>query len=773
MRLLWAMISEGQTKVKSSGQKNSTTYLPRRLESWKASTMEPSPRTAAAVKSGACLLTSTLIARLLEGWVAPGDARLPEEYAAQVTQPRRCIEMSNFNSHDRVSLCSQPAARLMLSPITRPHRMPLRTRLLWLFLPLLAASLGGIWLLSESILLSRFDREDQQRLQEGATVLHNRLDFELKRHLDIVRTYAWWDASYDFIQRPNETFEQENLDHEMLDDLGFDFVLFLDDRGHLQLKQWSPPAPDQRVLFGAPSASDQALLEALQQRAIRLGALDFRGRTDHSLSELLLVDNLPTLLVSVPISNNQGSAPAKGAILAGYFLDRERLANLREQMQADLQPMPNIATDSTWKPLRSRSGSTHNQALLSPRRFIGEHVQQVSVQYLSSSGEPQLRFDITKKRLLYIQGEKAINFFLGASLLVALGAFLVGYLALELWVLRRVQRLNREVAEVGRNAHSIRLSDFGNDELGQLAGEMNQMLERLEHSEARDRAILQSMRDGYFEMDVDGVILTVNPALCQLLGQTRETLIGHPYYELLGEDDLARARQPFQRAMQSGAGKTFAIPLQRADGSLGYFEATVSLIHDLQGELRGYRGIVRDVSDQIAYQQQLLEMAYRDPLTGLGNRKAFDEQLGQALLRAGSGGSELALLYLDLDRFKEVNDRFGHDIGDALLRTVAERVRSTLRQPDKAYRLGGDEFAVLLEDSQENNPQRLAERLLAALVQPIALNGERIDFVTPSIGIALYPRHAGDAEGLVRAADSAMYEAKRQRNHYCLYQAPA
>ncbi|MCO2856132.1 diguanylate cyclase [Pseudomonas aeruginosa] len=735
--------------------------------------MEPSPRTAAAVKSGACLLTSTLIARLLEGWVAPGDARLPEEYAAQVTQPRRCIEMSNFNSHDRVSLCSQPAARLMLSPITRPHRMPLRTRLLWLFLPLLAASLGGIWLLSESILLSRFDREDQQRLQEGATVLHNRLDFELKRHLDIVRTYAWWDASYDFIQRPNETFEQENLDHEMLDDLGFDFVLFLNDRGHLQLKQWSPPAPDQRVLFGAPSASDQALLEALQQRAIRLGALDFRGRTDHSLSELLLVDNLPTLLVSVPISNNQGSAPAKGAILAGYFLDRERLANLREQMQADLQPMPNIATDSTWKPLRSRSGSTHNQALLSPRRFIGEHVQQVSVQYLSSSGEPQLRFDITKKRLLYIQGEKAINFFLGASLLVALGAFLVGYLALELWVLRRVQRLNREVAEVGRNAHSIRLSDFGNDELGQLAGEMNQMLERLEHSEARDRAILQSMRDGYFEMDVDGVILTVNPALCQLLGQTRETLIGHPYYELLGEDDLARARQPFQRAMQSGAGKTFAIPLQRADGSLGYFEATVSLIHDLQGELRGYRGIVRDVSDQIAYQQQLLEMAYRDPLTGLGNRKAFDEQLGQALLRAGSGGSELALLYLDLDRFKEVNDRFGHDIGDALLRTVAERVRSTLRQPDKAYRLGGDEFAVLLEDSQENNPQRLAERLLAALVQPIALNGERIDFVTPSIGIALYPRHAGDAEGLVRAADSAMYEAKRQRNHYCLYQAPA
>ncbi|EIU1680947.1 TPA: diguanylate cyclase [Pseudomonas aeruginosa] len=651
--------------------------------------------------------------------------------------------------------------------------MSLRSRLLRLFLPLLIASLGGVWLLSENILLSRFDGEDDRRLREEALFLQNKLDFELKRHLDLVRTYAWWDATYRFIQHPDDEFERENLDQEMLDDLGFDFVLFLDERGRLALKQWSPAAPGQRVLFGAPSATDQALVEALVKRAELLGAMDFRGHAEHSLSELLLVDNLPTLLVSVPISNNQGSAPAKGAILAGYFLDQERLAGLREQMNADLQPKSNAPTDPSWQPLHSRTGTTRNQVLLSPRRFLGEHRQRVSLQYFSSSGEPQLRFDITTRRQLYIQGEKTINFFLGTSLLVALGAFLVGYLALELWVLRRVQRLNREVAEVGHNSHSMRLSDFGSDELGQLAGEMNQMLERLEHSEARDRAILQSMRDGYFEMDVDGVILTVNPALCQLLGQARETLIGHPYYELLGEDDLARARQPFQRAMQSGAGKTFAIPLQRTDGSLGYFEATVSLIHDPQGELRGYRGIVRDVSDQVAYQQQLLEMAYRDPLTGLGNRKAFDEQLGQALLRAGSGGSELALLYLDLDRFKEVNDRFGHDIGDALLKTVAERVRSTLRQPDKAYRLGGDEFAVLLEDSQENNPQRLAERLLAALVQPIALNGERIDFVTPSIGIALYPRHAGDAEGLVRAADSAMYEAKRQRNRYCLYQAPA
>ncbi|WP_216824264.1 diguanylate cyclase domain-containing protein, partial [Klebsiella pneumoniae] len=124
-------------------------------------------------------------------------------------------------------------------------------------------------------------------------------------------------------------------------------------------------------------------------------------------------------------------------------------------------------------------------------------------------------------------------------------------------------------------------------------------------------------------------------------------------------------------------------------------EQNLSLSERYHKQLRRLEKVAR-ISDR--YQQMmrdlnlaLKEASIRDPLTGLGNRKAFDEQLGQALLRAGSGGSELALLYLDLDRFKEVNDRFGHDLGDALLRTVPERVRSTPRPPDNASRLGGAE----------------------------------------------------------------------------------
>ena len=132
----------------------------------------------------------------------------------------------------------------------------------------------------------------------------------------------------------------------------------------------------------------------------------------------------------------------------------------------------------------------------------------------------------------------------------------------------------------------------------------------------------------------------------------------------------------------------------------------------------------------------------------------------------------LALLYIDLDRFKQVNDLFGHDVGDALLISISQRLQSSLRQPDHVYRLGGDEFTVLLIGADAESAMKLAERLLSSLGQPFIDEHRVIDFVTPSIGIALFPQHADQAESLIKAADIAMYEAKQQRNRACLYRPP-
>lgn len=207
--------------------------------------------------------------------------------------------------------------------------------------------------------------------------------------------------------------------------------------------------------------------------------------------------------------------------------------------------------------------------------------------------------------------------------------------------------------------------------------------------------------------------------------------------------------------------------MRRAYGSIGHFETQISRRHNAGGRLIGYRGILHDVSEHVLHQRQLFDLAHQDALTGLGNRKAFHEDLARHL---HGGALPLALIFLDLDRFKQVNDRFGHDVGDALLVCMAERLCNALRQPDKAYRLGGDEFTVIVPMTEPQAASALARRLLKVLGEPVSVRELSIDFVTPSIGLALAPAHASKVDALVRAADQAMYQAKRQRGQVCVFQ---
>ncbi|MEX6503563.1 sensor domain-containing diguanylate cyclase [Pseudomonas zhanjiangensis] len=647
--------------------------------------------------------------------------------------------------------------------------MTLRNRLLWLFAPLLLLTLLVVYALSERILLQRFDQQDEQALFGEARQLNLYLDTELLRHLNIVRSYALWDDSYAFVQHPEGGFLREQLETDALINQAFDFVLFLTPQMQVVGELW----PLQQPSVGAPPPDRASLRDALVQRSRQLHRLDSDSEPRHFHQQLLMLDATPTLLLSHAIINSQGTSKPVGTLVAGYFIKGQRLQQLQQRTQAKLLLQPAESSGAGWQPLPSAKGETSSGALMSPRSLPEAGLQRVQLLFPNSSEEAELQIAVTLPRRFYQEGQHAIRFFLGTALLVALCAMLVVYLGLEFWVLQRIERLQQEVAAIGHDAHLPRLSDPGNDELGRLSTALNQMLERLEQSEARDRAILDSIQDGYFELDTRGRILTVNRALGPLLGYSSEQLIGRTLKDILSAEEVARASRQFSRARDADAGDTaaFIAPLQRGNGIIGHFETRVSPIHDADGAVVGYRGILRDISDQVAYQNQLLDMALRDPLTGLCNRKAFTEQLSANLQRARQQGGILALLYLDLDRFKEVNDSFGHAIGDALLIAVAERLRNCLRQADRLYRLGGDEFTVLMPSGNQEAAEKLAERLLAALVSPFELDGNRIDFVSPSIGIALFPEHASEAEALIKAADSAMYQAKQQRNRACVYRA--
>lgn len=331
-------------------------------------------------------------------------------------------------------------------------------------------------------------------------------------------------------------------------------------------------------------------------------------------------------------------------------------------------------------------------------------------------------------------------------------------------VIASIARMQRTLLHIGPDTVGKRLEPTGHAELDGLAWAVNGLLDRLERSEARDRMLLQSMADGIFELDRSARFVSANPAFCRMLGYPLTRLIGQTFASLQGESGQALAVVPSVTEAEPGA--PVSTWLLRADGSTGYFESHVNWLLAANGDVLGYHGILHDVSPHVQHQQTLFAMAYRDVLTGLSNRKAFHRDLA---MHMGVGGAPLALLFLDLDRFKQVNDTFGHDVGDELLVCMAERLRNAVRAPGKAYRLGGDEFTLILPTATSEAASALAERLLRVICAPVRIGDTVIDFVTPSIGVALAPEHAEDVPGLLRCADQAMYEAKRQRGRVCVH----
>jgi diguanylate cyclase (GGDEF)-like protein len=210
------------------------------------------------------------------------------------------------------------------------------------------------------------------------------------------------------------------------------------------------------------------------------------------------------------------------------------------------------------------------------------------------------------------------------------------------------------------------------------------------------------------------------------------------------------------------------------DGSVHTEWLTISAVRDSRGQIRNFVGLFRDITEIKQTQERLEYLAHRDPLTGLPNRLVFNARLEHAIARANRDGTRIAVLFLDLDRFKDVNDSLGHAAGDELLREVARRLSARLREADTLARQGGDEFVVLLDRVEEpEDAAVVARKLLAALDTPIRLQGQDL-YLSVSIGISLSSDQGNDqgndAEILIRNADTAMYRAKEGGRHsYTFY----
>ncbi|MEW5912081.1 MAG: EAL domain-containing protein [Thermodesulfobacteriota bacterium] len=295
----------------------------------------------------------------------------------------------------------------------------------------------------------------------------------------------------------------------------------------------------------------------------------------------------------------------------------------------------------------------------------------------------------------------------------------------------------------------------------------------LRHSERRLQLLSQvfeSTSEGIAVSDKEGAIFLVNAAFCRLTGLSAEACRGRCLVEL-EEQPLSRASlRQAQKALALQGSWSGEIAGRGPEGADISFWLTVSVIERPQEAVTNYVWALRDISPIKRSQEQASYLAYHDALTGLPNRLLFNDRLGVAMAHAQRTEQSLAILFLDLDNFKNINDGLGHAVGDQLLKDLAERLRELVRGEDTVARLGGDEFILLLEGRQDPNYSvRVAQRILESLTQPFEVKGHQL-YVTGSIGITIFPDDGQDLETLVANADMAMYRAKAQgRNSYCLF----
>ncbi len=298
----------------------------------------------------------------------------------------------------------------------------------------------------------------------------------------------------------------------------------------------------------------------------------------------------------------------------------------------------------------------------------------------------------------------------------------------------------------------------------------NRVEDALRESEEKYRFLTESMKDVIWTLDVETLrFVYVSPSVERLRGYTPEEIMAEPLDAALTPESAALVRKRIDEGMEkftknenipNSVFHTEEVEQPRKDGSTVWTEVVTGYWRNPRNGRIEIHGVTRDISERKEVEAKIAHMAQHDPLTGLPNRALFSDRLERALAASRRSGIPTALMFLDLDKFKPVNDTYGHAVGDVLLQQAAARMQSALRESDTVGRIGGDEFVVLLPAvDRAEDAQLVAEKLLEALRKPFSIEGRSVE-VSCSIGIAIHPEDGRDEIELSKNADTAMYWAK-------------
>jgi diguanylate cyclase (GGDEF)-like protein/PAS domain S-box-containing protein len=623
--------------------------------------------------------------------------------------------------------------------------------------------LGGLTVVSRSLILSDYARLERQSITQNVQRASHAFTEAVMSLHERTADWAAWDDTFAFMQTRDPKYIESNLIPDTLRSLQVEMVLYITPSGKL-----SHAATLQRV----PNVRNPAPQSVLHSLGFPQSAQTLKPDTE--FMTVIAGQDTPLMVSLRPIVKSDLSGKPRGWLLMARHFDQAMLARLRHQTRLNIQ-LEKIHSPKLSADFRATLGELHQSSNTAIQIVNNQQIAGFAM-IKGRDNEPLYILKTTEKRAIWQRGLAGVatllKFILGACVVFAV----VILILLDRAILRRLSALGEQLENIAeQQSRQVqfalpRVSIEGTDELNALADRVNGLLlsletytHRLQNSqqELRERnALLENVVEGIARMDADGCFVAANTAYAGMLDYAADELLGMHWTETVYVSDRAKMAEVLRMLHHVDKIELDIQGIGR-DGRIFHQQNVLVAIQDEAGALAGCYVFAKDISDRTELEAQIAHQAYHDALTGLPNRARFMERLSAAQTNAKKNQGLLAVVFIDLDNFKIVNDSLGHEAGDALLGIVAERLLDAVRVGDIVARLGGDEFTLLMEGMPSvNDILLIVEQIVQSLRAPILLPQREL-FASASIGIAYTDGHENLSEDtLLRYADIAMYHAK-------------
>ncbi|MFZ5353608.1 MAG: diguanylate cyclase domain-containing protein [Bacillota bacterium] len=592
------------------------------------------------------------------------------------------------------------------------------------------------------------------------------MDNELEELGGINFEYSRWDDTYNFVEKRNQSYIESNFgDLSSFAKFRISFMLMLDNNGKVVITRG----------YDFDEAREIAVSDTIIEQLFTYEKIIYHTDKDKSVAGYIDTKHGPVMLVSNPIVNTHGDGPVRGTLIFGRILKESEFLRISKATQLNIRAYSyndaNVTKDIvTAKEKLSKSGSFYISPLNSYTIAGYNLINDIN-------GKPCIVLKTDSSREIYNQGKAGVFYYIIILAAVGLIICLIIMLLLKRILLSRLTKLSNTTFSISESGDlSLRMYDTSNDELSKLIKSVNGMLDTLEkaqnsimESESKFRSLFENMTEGFTYNELmadenglpyDIMIHEANDAFVEYFGLKldRAELKGKKLSELPHlVRDYHLELLPIFGSLAVGESKKvdefYAAELNK------WYSISVYSIKQSY-----FAAIYNDITDAKLAEAQMQKIAYHDSLTDLPNRKLFYDKLDSIFEYSKLHNEKFAVLFIDLNNFKSVNDTLGHDAGDRLLKETAIQLNKLVRNEDLVARLGGDEFIIIQQHvSKREDAEILANRIISN-VRFVLDTGSKLLHVDTSVGVSIFPEDADDIQNLIKKADMAMYDLKSSMN---------